>query len=506
VRAWICYTTRGDAPLSMPRARAPFSFLVPVRPSRSCAAIEAGENALAADFLQRAETLGRENELDEDDSAVLKCQRAYLDFCSGDKDAAIASFKVRSTLPASTRNKSRALTPCHQSILSSKPSDHTVVVVAQNNLIVGSRDRKAYDSIKALRAAYSENVKYRLTAKQNRSIDMNMLLLLMSGGAAELEQCRKLCSVKASSLDAATASVKATLLHLEKKTDAAIALLKPFLANGPLSLKLLSAQMSIHQNDLPAAVAILDSLVKDDTLRLGIVSALCKLHVAAGDTAAAIATIDATIKRAKRGHGLWPLIQDAVRLHEQAGNVQSAAAALEKYSNSGPRKNITLAHLVELTARFDSDKAEKLSLGLPPLPTDPSIDVDALENSSSRRGAASHSLAAEANPSRKGGAVDAERTARIRVRRKAKKIKALKKKLGSSFNPKHQADVNKWLPYADRPGVKRRNWKKDAVRGSQGTAAPAASTTPAAAAAVAAVAAPAAAGAAPQKKGSKGRR
>lgn len=396
---------------------------------------------------------------------------------------------------------------CLQGILSSKPSDQTVVVVAQNNLIVGSRDRKAYDSIKALRAAYTENVKYRLTAKQNRSIDMNMLLLLMSGGAAELEQCRKLCSVKASSLDAATASVKATLLFLEKKVDAAILLLKPFLVNGPLSLKLLSAQMSIHQNDFPTAIAILDSLVKEDVLRLGIVSALSKLHVAVGDTAAGIATIDATIKRAKRGHGLWPLIQDAVRLHEQAGNVQSAAAALEKYSSSGPRKHLTLAHLVELTARFDSDKAEKLSLGLPPLPSDPSIDVDALENSTSRRGAGVRSMAADSNTSRKGGAVDAERAARIRLRRKAKKNKALKKKLGALFNPKHQPDVNKWLPYADRPGVRKRNWRKDAVRGSQGSASPALSAAPAATAnALPAAASAAGGGAAPQKKGSKGRR
>ncbi len=61
----------------------------------SCAAIEAGENALASDFLQRAEALGKENELDDDDVAVHKCQRAYLDFCSGNKDAALASFKVR---------------------------------------------------------------------------------------------------------------------------------------------------------------------------------------------------------------------------------------------------------------------------------------------------------------------------------------------------------------------------------------------------------------------------
>jgi signal recognition particle subunit SRP72 len=380
------------------------------------------------------------------------------------------------------------------------------VVVAQNNLIVGSRDRKAYDSIKALRAAYTENVKFRLTAKQNRSIDMNMLLLLMSGGAAELEQCRKLCSVKTSSLDPATASVKATLLFLDKKADAAISLLKPFIANGPLSLKLLSAQMSIHENDIPSAIAILDTLVKEDNLRLGIVSALSKLHVALGDMPAGIATIDATIKRTKRGHGLWPLIQDAVRLHEAAGNVQSAAAALEKYSTSGPRKNVTLAHLVELTARFDSDKAEKLSLNLPPLPSDPSIDVDALENSTSRRGITSRAPAADSNSSRKGGAVDAERVARIRVRRKAKKAKALRKKLGASFNPKHQPDINKWLPYADRPGSKRRNWKKDAVRGSQGTAAPT-STVPSAAATTAApVAALAGGGAAPQKKSSKGRR
>jgi signal recognition particle subunit SRP72 len=335
---------------------------------------------------------------------------------------------------------------------------------------------------------------------------MNMLLLLMSGGAAELEQCRKLCSVKTSSLDPATASVKATLLFLDKKADAAISLLKPFIANGPLSLKLLSAQMSIHENDIPSAIAILDTLVKEDNLRLGIVSALSKLHVALGDMPAGIATIDATIKRTKRGHGLWPLIQDAVRLHEAAGNVQSAAAALEKYSTSGPRKNVTLAHLVELTARFDSDKAEKLSLNLPPLPSDPSIDVDALENSTSRRGITSRAPAADSNSSRKGGAVDAERVARIRVRRKAKKAKALRKKLGASFNPKHQPDINKWLPYADRPGSKRRNWKKDAVRGSQGTAAPT-STVPSAAATTAApVAALAGGGAAPQKKSSKGRR
>jgi hypothetical protein len=391
--------------------------------------------------------------------------------------------------------------------VSNKPSDQTVVVVAQNNVIVGSRDRKAFDSIKALRSAYAESVKFRLTAKQNRIIDMNMLLLLLSGGTAEIEQCRKLCSVRAASLDAPTASIKATLLFLEKKTDSAIALLKPFLANGPLSLKLLSAQMSIHQNDLPAAIAILEDIVKEDTLRLGIVSALSKLHVAAGDMAAGIAVIDATIKRAKGTAGLWPLIQDAVRLHEEAGNVQSAAAALEKYSGSGPRKYLTLAHLVELTARFDSDKAEKLSLGLPSLPIDPSIDVDVLENASSRRSAAAaRSVVTDMNSARKSGAVDVERLARIRVRRKVKKMKALKKRLGAAFNSKHQPDINKWLPFADRPGSKRRNWKKDAVRGSQGAAAPASSAVSAASAVAAAVGASAVGGGAPQKTSSKGRR
>ena len=71
-----------------------------VEPRCSCAAIEVGENALASDFLQRAETLGRENDLDEDDIAVLKCQRAYLECCSGNQDAAIASFKVGCAAPA----------------------------------------------------------------------------------------------------------------------------------------------------------------------------------------------------------------------------------------------------------------------------------------------------------------------------------------------------------------------------------------------------------------------
>ncbi len=178
-----------------------------------------------------------------------------------------------------------------------------------------------------------------------------------------------------------------------------------------------------------------------------------------------------------------------MRLHEEAGNVQSAAEALEKYSNSGPRKNLTLAHLVELTARFDSDRAEKLSLGLPPLPSDASIDVDALENSTSRRAVSSRAPAAESSSLRKGGAVDADRAARIRVRCKAKKTKSIKKKLRASFNPKHQPDVNKWIPYADRPGSKRRNWKKDAVRGSQGTVAPAATVASAAAASASPVAA-----------------
>ncbi len=57
---------------------------------------------LASDFLQRAEALGRENELDDDDVAVIKCQRAYLDFCSGNKDVAVASLKVRRPLPVSS--------------------------------------------------------------------------------------------------------------------------------------------------------------------------------------------------------------------------------------------------------------------------------------------------------------------------------------------------------------------------------------------------------------------
>ena len=56
--------------------------------------------------------------------------------------------------------------------------------------------------------------------------------------------------------------------------------------------------MSTHQHDMPAAIAILDGLVKEDTLRLGIVCALSKLHVALGDMPAGTATIDATIKRA----------------------------------------------------------------------------------------------------------------------------------------------------------------------------------------------------------------
>ncbi len=74
----------------------PVTCIVPARHApRSCAAIEAGENALAGDFLQRAQTLGQENGLEDDDAAVLKCQQAYLDFVSGNKDAAMAAFKVR---------------------------------------------------------------------------------------------------------------------------------------------------------------------------------------------------------------------------------------------------------------------------------------------------------------------------------------------------------------------------------------------------------------------------
>jgi hypothetical protein len=110
------------------------------------------------------------------------------------------------------------------------------------------------------------------------------------------------------------------------------------------------------------------------------------------------------------------------------------------------------------------------------------------------------------NSARKSGAVDVERLARIRVRRKVKKMKALKKRLGAAFNSKHQPDINKWLPFADRPGSKRRNWKKDAVRGSQGAAAPASSAVSAASAVAAAVGASAVGGGAPQKTSSKGRR
>ena len=86
----LLYNSRCSSPPSPPSPCRLYSR----HPLRSCAAIEAGENALAGDFLQRAHTLGQENELEEDDVAVLKCQKAYLDFLSGNTDAAMASFKV----------------------------------------------------------------------------------------------------------------------------------------------------------------------------------------------------------------------------------------------------------------------------------------------------------------------------------------------------------------------------------------------------------------------------
>lgn len=156
----------------------------------ACVYIEDGDWAAAKKSLSVAQslcsTLLKQEGLSDaeiaDEASILRVQEAYLLQCQHDHEAALSLYNE---------------------VLHQKPSDPTVVAVADNNLIACRHaDEKVFDSLKrSNRALHLQAVdEDKLTVRQRQVMHYNRCLVLLSGKQftqcrQQVEQMRKVISI-----------------------------------------------------------------------------------------------------------------------------------------------------------------------------------------------------------------------------------------------------------------------------------------------------------------------
>jgi len=174
----------------------------------ACGYISTGNYEEAKQYLQRAENQCRATQNPEDlqdELSSILCQRAFIQQLLGQKDEAAEIY-----------NK----------VLKTKPSDETVVAVADNNLVALKKDGSLFDSQKKLKHAAALEAK--LTSEQKRVINYNRALVSLFMN--KVDECREQVNnlINEYPTEYRYIILKSSLLYKEKKFDESLKVLEDF--------------------------------------------------------------------------------------------------------------------------------------------------------------------------------------------------------------------------------------------------------------------------------------
>jgi len=199
-----------------------------------------------------------------DELAVIKTQRAFLLQIQG-KDLEEAQR-------------------LYQEIIHSKPSDESVLAVAENNIVGINQTHDLFDSFKKLKHATSETMNQKLTSFQKKAIGFNRCLVLLHMNKAD--QAKELLTLLQQQFpnDARLNVLSAALLYRDKKgTKQAEDVLQSFVSqqqqqqqqsskqsssSSPSSKQTPLAQMSLAQlrmasSNVPGAIKTIESIINE---------------------------------------------------------------------------------------------------------------------------------------------------------------------------------------------------------------------------------------------------
>jgi len=421
----------------------------------------------------------------EDELSNILCQRAYIQQLLGQKDEA---------------------TEIYNKVLKTKPSDETVVAIADNNLVALKKDGSLFDSQKKLKHAAALEAK--LTSEQKKVINYNRALVSLFMN--KVDECREQVNSLMSEYpeEYRYTILKSSLLYKEKKFDESLKVLEDFKKKNGKNDDLLDRYMTqLYLNsgrDKDALQLIQKNIDNSESEEL--VSAAVSLYVRSGDVTSAVKCVVAYAERiiAKKANSVDDIriLRDIADFLISKESHAQAANILERLFKSTNDVTV-LGQLVIAYSHFDTKSAEQYGdkLGAIRVEDDGDIDVEALENIAAPR------LSVKASDNTNNN---------IQVKEKEKKKKKKKKILPKNLDK--TLDPERWLPYKERSYYRKKKGKYGALeKGSQGVTEkkvvgkPGAPTTTAPAAATAAVP-PVKQAAAPQTqskpnyKGKRGRR
>jgi signal recognition particle subunit SRP72 len=345
--------------------------------NHACALVAVGDLSAAVAKLAEARIVGtkllvhHEYEADEiaSELACVDVQQGFVEQLGG------------------TGNVDETARKLYAQALKNKPTDSAVVAAASNNLFVSRGHRDLFDSYKRTRQpALASDALAKFPAADQRAIRRNraLLLLYMNKG----DECR--AAVEQLDVDFPDddfATVALAALYLQQKKVAKCfeflsgSIAKAVSPDSRVRLQLALAQVHVTQDDLPAAVAILEAIIGPP---VGVVGALAAVHEQLGAIERSIETFDQAISVAQNEHKsvaserrLHSLLSAQGHLYLRHGRHTDAAKCFrtivdecgENNSNSDDDDNDSRAHalssLVMALSHFDQAAAEKYACTLP---------------------------------------------------------------------------------------------------------------------------------------------
>lgn len=359
-------------------------------------------------------------------------------------------------------------------VLKNKPSDLAVMAVLSNNIVTINKDQNVFDSKKKIKTATADGLKHKLTATQQRCININQGLLHMhTNQSAQCHSLAEKLMKEYPDIDTPVL-IQAAQFVKDKETDKAIQALKTYSDSNPsqsVSIKLVMAQIHLTQGHVYNACDALKTLGKLQ-YKPGVVSALVTLYLGQEDQEQASKVLTEAIdwyrKNEPSSNSLLTLMRANATLQIQMGNPKQAAVMLEQLRKSNPKDPRVLAELISAYSQFDQKKAQLISADLPPVEDIVTgVDVETLEASFSSLGPKyiKKALKSDAQPS-PGPAGDM-------IIQKAKSKKKKKKgKLPKNLDA--EIDPERWLPRRERSYYrgKKKDKRKDIGKGTQGASGP----------------------------------
>ncbi|XP_014675381.1 PREDICTED: signal recognition particle subunit SRP72-like [Priapulus caudatus] len=417
--------------------------------------------AAAEEKLRRAESLCRKGFEGDEDATEEEI------------DAELEIIRVQLGYVLQMQGKPEQALKLYNQVLKQKPSDVGVAAVAFNNIVVFNKDQNLFDSKKKMRAATSDNLKYKLNSAQQRAIAFNQCLLYMHSNQSE--QCRKSSNRLQAEQPASDIPhlILVAQLCKEKQVNKAIQYLQNYVTkseSSSRSLQLTLAQLHLQLGNLGQACELLQSL-GEISHKPGVVSALVALYSSLENTEAASEVLMNAVKWYKEHDPTSPdlgvIIRESAQFHLRHGKSDIAVKMLEQVRRDNPSDLKILAQLITAYCQVDPAKADELSREMPSVQTlAADIDVDALESANTAIGGATKYMKKLAAKQEMTPGSPSQQEELLKKRRKKKRRGKLPKNYDTTSDP----DPERWLPKRERSNYKgrRKDKRKDIGKGPQG--------------------------------------